>query len=106
MLYSDYSEQTWRNDADARERVEALREQAAMCDWQNDFRPQLCDGSGILEETYTDVDQADVVRCPGCPACDLERVEFTGTRQRAEESEIARATRRAPITPPRYREVA
>lgn len=90
---NDYSEQTWRNDADARERSEARREAIAMSDWQNDFRPQLCDGGGILEEHYTDVDQTTATKCPGCPACETE-------------SEIDRATRRAPITTPRFREVA
>jgi len=30
-----------------------------------------CDGSGIIDEYYIDVDQTQVVKCAGCPACEL-----------------------------------
>lgn len=89
---NDYSENTWRNDADARERAENQREQIAM----QKYEPEgvvLCDGSGMQAEWYVDVDQTDGIRCPGCAAC-------------AVESEIDRSTRRAPITNSFYREVA
>ena len=29
-----------------------------------------CDGSGIIDERYVDVDYAIVTECEGCPACD------------------------------------
>lgn len=29
----------------------------------------LCDGSGVQDERYIDVDQTEVTLCPGCSAC-------------------------------------
>lgn len=118
-----FSETTWRNDADARERAQNSWNRRDMGDWQEaDFRIMdrernqahkeaaeatrmavaRCDGSGIIEEYYIDVDQTNVIACPGCFACELvmaavadlpgdnssmpdwmepELVEFRGTRK-------------------------
>lgn len=51
----------------------ARREAAESAQW-----PITCDGSGILEEYYIDVDQTEVIECKGCPACDFELAEFSG----------------------------
>jgi len=55
--------QTWEYE-------QARQEAAERAQW-----PITCDGSGVLSEVQTDVDQADVIPCRGCPACDLGRVE-------------------------------
>jgi hypothetical protein len=71
---SGYDEQTWRNDADFRERAEAKRERIEMQDVIFDHAELArCDGSGVLDETYIDVDQTRVIACPGCVACRLEK---------------------------------
>lgn len=56
--------QTWEYD-------QARQEAADLAQW-----PITCDGSGVLSEIQTDVDQTDVIPCRGCPACDLGRVEI------------------------------
>jgi hypothetical protein len=66
---NEYTEQDWRNDADARERADWQRDEIALGDFE-EFRPQLCDGSGAIDEYYVDVDITNIVPCPGCPACD------------------------------------
>jgi hypothetical protein len=51
--HNEYTERQWRNDAYARERVEARNGQ--MQDWHVDPVALVrCDGSGILEEFYID----------------------------------------------------
>lgn len=85
--HNEYTEKQWRSDADARERAAARDEQLQMQDWYGDpVAFARCDGSGILEEFYVDVDQTQVIRCPGCCAC--------------EEGELEQARRRAPIAEP------
>ena len=81
---NEYTEPMWRDDADARERAAARDEEMQMQDWHaGPLALARCDGSGILEEFYIDVDQTQVIRCPGCCAC--------------EEGELEQARRRAPI---------
>jgi hypothetical protein len=88
-----YSERTWQNDADAREHAQQGREEIEMQDWQEQdaelldqarHAPRIalarCDGDGILEEYYFDVDQTHVIMCPGCCACEPELVEFNGRK--------------------------
>jgi len=99
-----HTEQTWMNDELAFERNERQREERDMRDWQdNDLSreqviaelsgmPQYCDGSGVLEERYIDVDQTEVVSCPGCIACDMELVEFV--RRKPAGREIGKASER------------
>jgi hypothetical protein len=74
---TDYSEANWRNDDAAQESAASARDARDLQDWQEtdladdgDTRPLRCDGDGILQEYYTDVDQTQVIPCPGCPACD------------------------------------
>lgn len=82
-----YDEQTWRNEADYRERSEA-RYEAMEQDFTFDrIAVAKCDGSGIVEEHYFDADQTEALACPGCYACALresqqeaEMVEFRGRR--------------------------
>ena len=74
-LFNDhsYGEYEWRIDADFREREAARREEFELADF---YEPRVavakCDGSGIIEEMYFDVDQTEVIRCQGCAACDEE----------------------------------
>lgn len=63
---------------------EARKEGAELNQW-----PVCCDGSGIVDEFYIDVDQTQVIECKGCPACDAELVEFRGGRRKGVSSEVA-----------------
>lgn len=110
-----FSELTWQNDADFRDRSIRDRESRDMQDWQTeDFArvddekrqarkeaaelnqwPMTCDGSGILDyET----------ECKGCPACDQELMEFPGYHRTRQLSDMELAlmtqtylTRRKPM---------
>ena len=91
-------ESTWMNDSYARERAYNESEERDLSDWQEEdaalldqarkeaaeHTPRIayaaCDGSGIAEEYYIDVDQTHIIPCPGCIACDLELVEFRGRK--------------------------
>ena len=85
--HNEYTERMWRHEADAAERTQARNEKMLMPDWQAEpVALARCDGSGILEESYIDVDQTHVILCPGCCAC--------------EESDLEQATRRAPVSEP------
>src|ERR1035441_4689175 len=78
---NEYTEPMWRDDADARERAAVRDEEMQMQDWHaGPLALARCDGSGILEEFYIDVDQTQVIRCPGCCACEEGQLE-----QRSEE---------------------
>ena len=82
---NDYSEQVWRNDTETRERGQARNEMIQMKDWQAEsFASSLCDGSGILEDFFIEVDQTQVIPRPVCCAC--------------QESDLEQARRRAPLT--------
>lgn len=100
----DHTEQNFNRDNELRDRMynerterdmreliieqeEARHEAAVLAQW-----PVTCDGSGIIDEFYIDVDQTQVIACKGCPACDLELVEFRGRRKpmAVEAGDVAR----------------
>lgn len=110
----DLSEMNWTNQSSSYDRSSRRREARDMGDWQEqDFAredaarnaaaavhqvreeaadsmmPILCDGSGVVEEEYFDVDQTWVVKCVGCPACrgEEEAVEFRGASRMPVQSE-------------------
>lgn len=102
-------ESTWMNDADSYDRSERQREEREMQDWDMTEEeaiaarreaselaqwPITCDGSGILEEFYVDVDQTEVVKCQGYPACDLELAGFAGVRRKSAAAEVSAPAQR------------
>jgi len=72
MWLPKYDEQAFERDSNARERAIESWEKMQMRDVCYDVPVQYCDGSGVIEERYVDVDQTEVVKCPGCVACALQ----------------------------------